>query len=312
VYFKAAGGQWLPLPATTQNDTLSFTLDPSQIRSGSTMVILGLPQGIKLDDERPPVVTGLKLDGRALKDAAVIDLDWLPESPQKLIVAMADGENPLDADSLVVKVNDTVLTDEQARLRADSTGRSARLELSLGDILAKQGRFANRIEWRIADQSPQRNVTSRALTYRWLAEVKDSPTLLAESSYAGYEKLEVLTEGKKMTPGETTYGSTWASEEVPGDHWVVIAWPTPQELKGAEIFWANFGGVFHAPQELLVQTWDGTKWTTLTSLHKVPATASTTVSFPPQKSARLRLLQPSGMGHEVRPNIMWITEIKVL
>jgi hypothetical protein len=312
VYFKAANGQWLPLPATSESGTVSFTLDPSQIKSGSTMIILDLPQGIKLDDERPPVMTGLKLDGRPLKDNAVIDLDWLPAPPQTLLIAMADGENPLDADSLVVKVNDTVLTREQAQLRADSTGRNGRLELSIGDLLARQGRFANRIEWRIADQSPQRNVTSRALTYRCLGEVKDSPTLLVESSYAGYEKLEVLTDGKMMAPGETTYGSTWASEEVPGDHWVVIAWPQAQELKGIEVFWANFQGVFHAPQELLVQTWDGTKWNTLTSLHEVPATRSTTISFPPLKSTRVRLLQPSGMGHIVRPNIMWITEIKVL
>lgn len=312
IYYRSANGQWLPLPATSESGTISFTLDPAQINSGSTMIILDLPQGIRLDDERPPMVTGLKLDGRPLKDSAVIDLDWLPAPPQTLLIAMVDSENPLDPDSLVVKVNDTVLTREQAQLRPDGTGRGARLELALGDLLAAQGRFANRIEWRIADQSPPRNVTSRALTYRCLGDVKDSPTLLVESSYAGYEKLEVLTDGKMMMPGETTYGSTWASEEVPGDHWVVVAWPQPQELKGIEVFWANFQSVFHAPQELLVQTWDGTKWNTLTALRQLPAPSSTTISFPPLKSNRLRLLQPNGKGHPVRPNIMWITEIKVL
>ncbi|MHB8997266.1 MAG: hypothetical protein ACYC63_18625 [Armatimonadota bacterium] len=28
VYFKAANGQWLPLPAISESGTVSFTLDP--------------------------------------------------------------------------------------------------------------------------------------------------------------------------------------------------------------------------------------------------------------------------------------------
>jgi len=45
-----------------------------------------------------------------------------------------------------------------------------------------------------------------------------------------------------------------------------MAWPQAQELRGVEVFWAVYQGVYHAPQALLVQTWDGQAWVTQKSL----------------------------------------------
>lgn len=315
VYFKTADGTWQKLAATCDGarGVITFALDPAKLKGGSTMIVLDLPQGIDLNDEQPPLITGLKLDGRTLKDAPVLDLDWLAAHPQTLTIAVSDARNPLDPASLAVRVNGLLLTSQQARLNFTDPGhRSARLELALGELLKTQNSFANPLEWRVSDLSPQRNTLSRVLRYDCLGEITQSPTLVAQSSFQGYEDLKVLIDGKIMAPGETTYGSTWAAEEVPGDHWLVMAWPQAQELRGVEVFWAVYQGVYHAPEALLVQTWDGQKWVTHKSLEKPKATASTVIEFGPLKTTRLRLLQPDGKGNLARPNIMWITELKPL
>jgi len=315
LYFKAANGKWLPLAATSDpaRGVISFSLDPAQIKGGATMIVFDLPKGIDLNDEQAPVVSGVKCDGAPLRNAPTVDLDWLPVHPQAMTIALTDANNPIDAASLVVRVNGQVLTPKQAHLAfSDKAHRTARLQVALGELLKAQNRIDNTIEWRVSDLSPQRNTLTRVLRYRCLGEVTESPTLVAQSSYEGYTDLKVLTDGKMMQPGETTYGSTWAAEEVPGDHWLVMAWPQAQQLHGVEVFWAVYEGVYHAPLALLVQTWDGSRWVTQKSLKQVPATASTVIEFAPVQSTRLRLLQPDGMGNPVRPNIMWITEIKPL
>ncbi|MEN6544728.1 MAG: hypothetical protein ABFE07_01655 [Armatimonadia bacterium] len=312
IYFKARDGKWRPLPAkVSPGGVISFTLDPAQLAAGATTIVLDMPRGINLDDAAAPQLLGLKLDGRALKDAPQVDLDWLPAHPRMLTLAIRDAANPLDRSSLKLEVNGQPLAPNQMHLTLADGGKSLRLVAPIGDLLSKQGSFVNTISFRLADLSPQQNSLTRTLTYRCLQSVKESPTLLVDSSYGGYEDLKVMTDGKIMTPGQTTYGSTWASQEEPGDHWVVFAWPEQRELREAKVFWANFGGVFHAPRELLVQTWDGQKWVTQQTLRDARADVSTTIPFGPVTTSRLRLLQPDGKGHAVRPTIMWITEIEV-
>lgn len=315
LYFKAADGSWQKLAATCDaaRGVITFSLDPAKIKGGSTMIVLDLPQGIDLNDELAPTVSGLKLDGRALKDVPVLNLDWLAAHPQSLTIALSDAHNPLDPASFTARVNGLLLTPQQARLTfADAGHKSARLELALGELLKTQNSFANTIEWRVSDLSPQRNTLSRVLRYDCLGEVTESPTLVPQSSFVGYADLKVLIDGKMMSPGETTYGSTWAAEEVPGDHWLVMAWPQEQNLRGVEVFWAVYQGVYHAPLALLVQTWDGQQWVTQTALKNLEPKRSTVIEFAPVKSTRLRIFQPDGMGHPVRPNIMWITEVQPL
>lgn len=312
IYFKARDGKWHTLPAkVTPKGIISFTLDPAQLTAGATTIVLDMPRGIDLDDSQAPQLLGLKLDARGVKNAPQVDLDWLPAHPGTLTLAVRDAVNPLDLSSLKLEVNGQALKPGQMQVTTADAGKSVRLVAAIGDPLCSQGSFLNTISFRLTDRSPQQNALTRTLTYRHLQSVKESPTLLVDSSYGGYEDLKVLTDGKVMTPGQTTYGSTWASQEVPGDHWVVFAWPEQRELREAKIFWANFGGVFHTPRELLVQAWDGQKWVTQQTLRDAKADVSTTVPFGPVTTSRLRLLQPDSKGHAVRPTIMWITEIEV-
>ena len=314
IYFKAADGKWRTLPCTYDEarGVISFVLDPSQIKGGTTTVVLNVPPGIKLDDDRPPQVTALKIDGKAVADAPLLDLDWLPAHSRLIKIDVADADNPLAPDSLKAQVNGVELDSKQATLDfVDAAHKSAHLTLRVGALLRRQGSFTNTIEFRIADASPQQNTVSRTITYRCLENIKESPAILVDSFIPGYEDLKVLIDGKVMTPGETTFGVTWASQEVPGDHWVVLAWPEERQIKGVEVAWANYQGIFWASKTLLAQTWDGQKWVTQKTVTNNPPTRSTVVTFPPVKSSRLRLVQPDAQGHPSRPHIMWITDITV-
>jgi hypothetical protein len=224
---------------------------------------------------------------------------------------LADKLNPLDLSGLKLHVNGKLLLPEQYRREPSRDRKSLRLTLPLAEILGSDDRFLNTIELRAMDVSPMQNGVSLKVTYRHLGEVTGDPMLLPESSYPGYENLAVLTDGKVMKPGETTYGCTWAAEEVPGDHWLVFAWPQEQCLSVVEVFWATYQGVYHAPQKLLVQTFDGKQWETQQTLTDLKAEPSTKIEMTPVHTTRLRLLQPDGQGNPVRPNIMWITEIKL-
>lgn len=308
-YFKVADGTWRPLPCRVMQGKLSFVLDPTQIQGGSTIVVLAPPQGINLQDTNPPQVTGVKVDGLPCKNVPHLALDWLATHPQKIAIGLWDRENPLDPDSLTVQVNGKSLPPAQRVLQFTSQDRhEARLVLHL---LRNQAEIINTIQVRIADLSPERNSVTRTLTYRCLEVVKEDPTLVVDSCCQGYENLSVLVDGKTMEPGKTTFGCTWASAEEPGDHWLVMAWPQAREVRSVEISWANYDAVYWASRLLLVQSWDGQKWVTQKTLKDNQPTPSTKVDFGPVKTARIRLLQPDGMGHPGRPDIMWLCEVKV-
>lgn len=313
VHFRHASGKWLPLPCAYDDarGVISFTLDPKLIGSGSTTIVLGEQKGVALDDEVPPRVTGLKLDDHAVKVQPMVDLDWLPEQPKSLTIGVADEANRLDQSSLKLQLNGKPLQSGQYALEPAKDGKSLRLVLPMRALLGAQPPFLNTIDLRAMDIAPTQNSVNFSLRYRCLGEVTQDPTVLVDSVYPGYEDLNVLTDGKVMQPGVTTYGCTWASEEKPGDHWLVFAWPQEKTVSGVEVFWATFQGTFHAPQKLLVQTWDGKQWVTQKTLQDLKAERSTAIDLAPVKTARLRLLQPDGQGHPVRPNIMWITEVTV-
>jgi hypothetical protein len=313
IHVRHASGKWLALPCTVDDarGVVTFTLDPKALGGGSTTVLLGDREGLVLDDEEAPRVTGLKVDGEGVRVAPVVDLDWVAETPKTLVIGLADRLNALDLTTLKVQVNGKVLTPEQYSPEASGGGKNLRLTVPLGDLLAGDDRFLNVVELRAGDVAPLQNSVALRLTYRHLGAVTESPTIIPDSSYGGYEDTKVLTDGKLMKPGETTYGVTWACEEVPGDHWLVFAWPQEQCLGAVEVYWATYQGTYHASRKLLVQTWDGKRWVTQKTLTDLKAEACTRIEFNPVHSTRLRLLQPDGMGNPVRPNIMWITEVKV-
>lgn len=313
VFYRAASGAWHPLPCQYDAVTsvLRFTVDPAQGADGVTSVVIDPPPGVRLDDDQPPHFATVSVDGKphsALQD--VLDLDWLPTHPDSLALRAEDAANPLDLSSLRVTLNGKALRPSAVKVAASRDGRAATVTLRVGPILRREGQFRNEVVMRLADISPQRNEASFRLRYCCLQDLKGAPAVVTDSALEGYQDLKLLTDGVIMEPGVTTYGVTWASVEEPGDHWVVLAWPAEQTFRSVEAFWATYSGTYWSPVKLLVQTWDGQKWTTQQTVTRTQPERSTKVDLGGLKTSRLRLVQPDGQGNPARPNIMWITEIK--
>jgi hypothetical protein len=316
VYYLGANGKWQTLPCRydSKQGVIIFSLDPAQTKGGRTLILQGLPPGVVLDDNTAPALSQIKLDGRPLPHvtAANLDLDWLPAHPREIVFSLADSQNLLDGKSLRVLVNGVPLEGRQLQVRYGAAShKSAQLVCRVGDLLEKQGKFANVIEMRASDLSPLHNTTTRVLSYHVLGAITENPQVLVDSIYPHYENIQCLVDGKVNPPGETTVGSTWASQDTPGDHWVVLAWPQPQTLNRVEVCWANYQGIFWASNKLLVQTWDGQKWVTASTLDKITPEASTVIPLGGVKTTRLRLVQPDGQGRPSKgPNEFWLSEIR--
>ena len=312
VFVRNAAGQWGPADFRRENGRIIISLDPSKLGGGQAILMVNPPKGITLDDSKPPVVTGVTIDGKAVADAPQIDLGWIQANPRLIAIAVADADNPLVADSLRVTVNGAQLKSREAQLAfVDEARRSGVATIRPGRMLHRQRALTSTIRVDLADASPDRNVVARTITYTCLEYLAKDVALLVDSALTGYEDLDVMIDGEVMEKGVTTYGCTWASEEKSGDHWVVLAWPRPREISRAEVSWAVYSDTYWAASRLLAQVWDGEQWVTVKELGDNPATVSTVLELPKTTTDRLRILQPSGGGHPNRPNIMWITEIEV-
>lgn len=318
-FFRTASGAWQPLACTTDAKTgvVRFTVDPARVRGNTTTVVLNVARGVRLDDDEPPRITGLKVDGRPYPVTKwPLDLDWLPRPPQNIRIGLCDAGNRLDWDSVRLSLDGNAL-DPRAfasyGIYSDRQPQHAAIDLGLGPLLDQPGQLSHTLALSVADRSPQRNRVALALSYSYLAEaaLTESPTILTDSCHQGYEDLKVLTDGVVMTPGKTTYAVTWASAEAPGNHWVVFAWPEARELREVEVFWAAYSGTFWGSRRLLAQTWEQDRWVTRCTRDDLPAEPSTKLDLGGVKTTRLRLLQADGQGRPERPEIMWITEIKV-
>jgi len=313
LYYRQAKGQWLPLTGDFDEASgiVSFTLHPQKIGGGATLILLYKPPGIILEDEEPPRLTGLKIDGRPERLASVVDLDWLPEPPVSLLIGLADRHNALDTQALRIELNGRRLTASEYRLFSAAEGKILRVMIPVRKCLAGLRPFLTTIRLQAYDRAPWQNSVVFQLKYRHLAQITGNPMLLVDSCYPGYEDLNVLTDGLIMQPGETTFGKTWASAEQPEDHWLVMAWPQPKTISGLEIYWAVYQEIYHASRKLLVQTWDGQRWRTQQTLLNIKPEPCTRLTLTPVTTSRVRLLQPAGEGHPLRPHLMWLTEVQV-
>lgn len=316
VHYRDAAGRWQSLPARHDRarDLLTFTLRPGNLPGGRTVVVTRACSRVALTDALPPALTGAKLDGRPLPvRSAALDLDWLPELPRELVVGLRDTEAGLRLPSLSLTVNGVPLPGAALQVtRRAGQDHEARVVARLGDELRRHPQFLNRVTLTVMDAAADPHRLEARWTFRHLGQLPHEPYLLVDSSYGGYEKNEVLLDGKHLVPGETTVGATWASREEAGDHWVVIAWKQPRPLAGVRLYWANYQATYWTARRLLVETWDGQRWVTQRRLTDNHPASVTDIPLEGVTTSRLRITQPDGGGHPGKgPNIFWMDEIEV-
>ncbi|WP_269537106.1 discoidin domain-containing protein [Cerasicoccus fimbriatus] len=143
--------------------------------------------------------------------------------------------------------------------------------------------------------------------------VRDTAVLVETSSdFPGYGPSPLRDGVTEPTASMAFNEAAWASEESASPHWVRFEFPEPVEVSEVKLYWNHEGGVTYTSQEGVIRgrTVDGQR-RLLTRFQNAETTNVTTVSFTPTTVASLEILQPARRGPQLRPNILWLTEIEV-
>jgi len=273
------------------------------------MLLVNPPAGLVLDDFEGPKLTGLKVDGKALRAAPTVDLGALPAAPQQLVASFADTANAIAPGS-----DQVMLDGATAAVPGAGSGRTATLAWRLPPL--EYGK--HEIVLSVADTSPQHNVSRYVIRFEYIekgnvALAAQGATVAVDSSFSGYESLTPINDGNTALSG-TSCGNdvTWASAEVPSDHWVEITLAKPTEIKEVTIYWAAYTDVAHTARHFQVQVPDGAGWKAVYTSPDAGEKESriTTARFAPVTTTKFRVFMPSGQGSTTRPNLLWVTEIK--
>ena len=132
----------------------------------------------------------------------------------------------------------------------------------------------------------------------------------ADSTYSGYTTAP-LTDGVTSTEGVAWDKAAWASEDVEGEHWVELAFPSEVAVKTVLLYWAVDAGNTWTSRDYRLQVFDGGAWREVVTMTGQSARDLSVHRFEPVRTRRLRVLQPAGGGNASRPNILWLREIVV-
>jgi len=310
VFWRAGAGKWQPAQFETRDGRLLFRLDPATLGSGDIMLLVNPPAGLVLDDFAGPRLTGLKVDGKACQLGSVVDLGPMSRAPRQVVAAFADSANAIAPASVRASLDGAPLPAPARQVARKTAG----LTLDLPPVEYGQ----HEVVLSATDTSPQRNTSRTTVRFNCIetgnvALAALGATVQVDSTFPGYESLVCLNDGVTTLSG-TSCGNdvTWASTEVPTDHWVEVTLPKPTSIKEVTIYWAAYTDVAHTATQFRVQIPDGEGWK---AVYTSPAEGEkagrvTTARFDPVTTSKFRVFMPAGKGSATRPNLLWVAEVK--
>ncbi|WP_309399436.1 hypothetical protein [Cerasicoccus maritimus] len=237
--------------------------------------------------------------------------------PQSKVISIQDvAQVPLRLTNLLQKVS---LVD--VRWSGDfGEGRKA-FPLNAGDEqtvyipVPAAGRESGAIELKVSGMGFEmfEGVVQLQFLGQQVSVVRDTAVIVETSSdFPGYGPSPLRDGITRPTASMAFNEAAWASEESASPHWVRFKFPEPIEISEVKLFWNHEGGVTYTSREGVIQgcMLDGQR-RQLTRFQNDATTDVTTVVFEPTKLASLEILQPARRGSEIRPNILWLTEIEV-
>ncbi len=314
-FVRVAGKKWVRVQGERQGNTLRFRLDPARWPGGETLLVVGKQPGTVLDDEQAPRVTNLVIDGVRSADGSEVDLDWRVAPPKKVSWRFADRSR-LDLDGLRVTVNGRTLSLKDRGITAtpSADGKAATVSVFLSWTPGYRPETETRLTLSLPDTAPVRNTVERKLHFRLLTPPADGKRVEArvDSNFAGYSAAPLI-DGEVMEPkpGVSTVGVTWASAETRAPHWAALVFDQPRTLREIELFWAYYDEQYWTAARYQVQVWDGERWMPVTTADGVKPAKSTVHRFTPVKTAAIRVWMPVSGGHPARPDLLWLTEMRV-
>jgi len=314
VYIRAGASPWRPAAYESQAGRLIFRLDPAQEQSSEIKLLINPPAGLVLNDETGPRLIGVKADDKALRAAPRVDLGNISQLPKRLLVAFAEAQNALLPRSWQVKLDGKPWP--SPLFISQPSPKQIRFIVPLRATLVEYG--PHEILFSVKDNSPQYNEGRAMVRFQYVesdnvALAARGATVKVDSCFPGYESLLPLNDGFTALTGDSCGNDvTWASAELPTDHWVEIIFPQPTLIREVTIYWAAYTHEVHTPRQFQIQVPAGESWR---AVYASPPEGEkprpiSTVRFAPVKTNRFRVFMPAGQGSPTRPLLLWIAEIK--
>jgi len=306
IHIRTPGGAWRPLTPVHRDKAIVVTLTPDLLAKGSCHLLLSTPKGIVLDDATAPEISkpvfdADRVEGRPDVFRAIRKVTW----------QVADGQNPLDAESVRVELDGRPLA---AEVTAMAGGRKLTVSAAPGDV--PKGK--RRISIRVADMAV---VPNRASTESQFTRLLDTPDqalealgtkIRVDSRFEGYDHPEFLIDGDTEIKPGTTHAFTWASAESAEPHWVELTFAKPVRVAHVYIYWSGYQATVHTSRAYQIQRKQGKGWKTVLSVKDQKPRDPSVHRVEPFETTALRIWQPAGGGCERRPNLMWVREIEVM
>ncbi|MCD6361487.1 MAG: hypothetical protein J7M38_11580 [Armatimonadetes bacterium] len=229
VYLRLADGSWTRLAADTEGDAVHFTITPEQAPDGHALVVINKPDWMVLEDDTPPAVTGIVLDGKTLEpgENGAIDLGKHQTGTLQLVLKLTDDKNPIDASSVQITTDTGALPVEVAEADLPLTRTGGTLTVALENI--PPGEYRARLQFE--DMSPQRNRADipLALSVYGVGIGADGQSVRLAGAGSTYE---LLPDGQKFVTIGDNGPSLYLTTSIHGQYYYVNEFAGVEELSG--------------------------------------------------------------------------------
>jgi len=188
VWLRSGAGAWRELPAEPRGEQGQgrLALSGAEIVGRTTWVLTEKPDWLALDDDGPPEITGVFLDGASLEVRPGIDLGRIPP-PGKLLVRASDKHSPIDVGSIAVRLDGKTIPRDAGVLRvtvAPDDARAVSVELDLARALPDEDAVSvpvrRRIEVELDDMAVDAARTRVSVSYNKLIKISGDAIHLSD------------------------------------------------------------------------------------------------------------------------------------
>lgn len=248
VYYRTDDGSWQQMEATATGETVKIMITPDAAPGGKATLVVNKPQWMVLDDDTPPQITGMKVDGKTVAVADVLDFGGFGAEVADIELAIADDSNPISP-QVAFSLSDS----RGADIEVDATGlgepaKSGNLIIHLAGLGA--GRYTGNLT--IRDMAPLSNERTWPIAFgvMGISIADDLQKVSISNGTAGYEMKSgdianqlLLPTGQwaKLTtniPGNFTYPRQFTDVEIVEDtpeQKTVLVYANAQTLKNEPI-----------------------------------------------------------------------------